>query len=263
MQHAVRWAHQNAQAHLQKSAKLQAKMYERGGLKIRQYRSDELVWRYYLPSATQKLKAKWTGPWKVIRVYNNNTIRIAPCFDGQFRPDKHILVHASCLKPCGLTSDGKLLTLFDRAIAPRVAGIIRTCRGNARARRKRQQRWRTMVRQYRCCRVVAPGGKTRSKGSLPLSRVVPKITQREKLINSKEDRKTRTRGGQRTPTKAPREADQDQSSTNRVTSHNSPGRNPGLRQDKETDTVPRVKPRAPQPRADRSYPLQAGEVSRH
>ena len=74
-----------------------------GGLKMREYQVGKEVWWYYLPSANQKLKYPWTGPFKVTQV--------TKC-----RNDVHILgyahdswVHASSLKPVVKTLDGQLL----------------------------------------------------------------------------------------------------------------------------------------------------------
>ena len=64
---------------------------------MREVKVGEQVWWYYPPTANQKLKYPWTGPFEVTDVAKDrNTARIS-------------WVHASSLKSVIKTQDGKLL----------------------------------------------------------------------------------------------------------------------------------------------------------
>jgi hypothetical protein len=75
------------------SATSQAKMYNQGGLKLRDYQVGDKVWRFYPPKANLKLGKSWTGPWTVERVMSKWLIQIRRDDGSSTR------VHASCLKP--------------------------------------------------------------------------------------------------------------------------------------------------------------------
>ena len=80
---------------LRKSATTQARAHDLGGLKVREYRVGDLVWKYYPPYANQKLGKPWTGPWTVLQVRSPWQVRIS--LDAERA--KSIWVNAACLKP--------------------------------------------------------------------------------------------------------------------------------------------------------------------
>ena len=51
---------------LNKSAELQARMHERGGLRVHQYDVGSEVWYYYPPNVSNKLGSPWIGPFTVL-----------------------------------------------------------------------------------------------------------------------------------------------------------------------------------------------------
>jgi hypothetical protein len=65
-----------ARAKLKVSASSQAKVYNQGGLKLREYRVGDKVWRFYPSQANLKLGKSWTGPWTVERVLSRWLIQI-------------------------------------------------------------------------------------------------------------------------------------------------------------------------------------------
>ena len=74
-----------------------------GGLKMREYLVGQKVWWYNPPSANQKLKYPWTGPYEVTDVARDrNVVRIKG-------PDQDSWVHASSLKPVVTTPDCQML----------------------------------------------------------------------------------------------------------------------------------------------------------
>jgi len=111
MQHAARLAFAQAHIQLGVKAKVQATMFERGGLKIRTYSPGQKVWRFYPPLANLKLRGDWTGPWEVLEQYNNNTVKIGPLAHGRLLPQKQLVVHTSCVKPVSFTRDGQILLI--------------------------------------------------------------------------------------------------------------------------------------------------------
>jgi len=95
--------HEQVRKHLQSSAEMQQRGQIQGGLKMREFKIGEQVWWYFPPTANQKLKYPWTGPFEVTDVAKDrNTARIK----GYGRDS---WVHASSLKPVIKTQDGKLL----------------------------------------------------------------------------------------------------------------------------------------------------------
>ena len=58
--------HAIVRAHLKTSAELQARMHERGGLRVHEYSVGSEVWYYYPPNVMNKLGTPWTGPFKVL-----------------------------------------------------------------------------------------------------------------------------------------------------------------------------------------------------
>ena len=58
--------HAIVRTHLKRSAELQARMHERGGLRVHEYSVGSEVWYYYPPNVTNKLGTPWIGPFKVL-----------------------------------------------------------------------------------------------------------------------------------------------------------------------------------------------------
>ena len=76
-----------------KAAKRQKSGYDRG-LKPRQYKKGSWVWRYYPPTANQKINFGWTGPFLVLKCISETNYLI------QKGVDKPIIdVHVDDLKP--------------------------------------------------------------------------------------------------------------------------------------------------------------------
>lgn len=75
------------------AAKRQKSYYDQG-LKPKQYKKGDWVWRFYPPAANQKINRGWTGPYLVIkRVLEANCLI-------QIGPDKPIInVHVDDIKP--------------------------------------------------------------------------------------------------------------------------------------------------------------------
>ena len=75
------------------AAKRQKSYYDQG-LKPRQYKKGDWVWRFYPPAAHQKINRGWTGPYLVLkRVLEANYLI-------QIGPDKPIInVHVDDIKP--------------------------------------------------------------------------------------------------------------------------------------------------------------------
>ena len=72
------------------------KFYYDRGLKPRNYQEGAWVWRWYPPTANQKLNLGWTGPYLVIKQISETTYSI------QKAPDKPIInVHVDHIKPEG------------------------------------------------------------------------------------------------------------------------------------------------------------------
>ena len=70
------------------------KFYYDKGLKPRKYRKGDWVWRWYPPTANQKLKLGWTGPYLVVDRISDTTYSI------QKAADRPILnVHVDHIKP--------------------------------------------------------------------------------------------------------------------------------------------------------------------
>ena len=69
--------HEQVRKHLQSSAEMQQRGQIQGGLKMREFKISEQVWWYFPPTANQKLKYPWTGPFEVTDVAKDrNTARI-------------------------------------------------------------------------------------------------------------------------------------------------------------------------------------------
>ena len=95
--------HELVRRNLNASAGMQQRGQIQGGLKMREYFVGQKVWWYYPPSANQKLKYPWTGPFKVIDVAGDrNVTRIKG-------PGRDSLVHASSFKPVVTMLDGQML----------------------------------------------------------------------------------------------------------------------------------------------------------
>ena len=95
--------HELVRKHLQASAEMQQRGQIQGGMKMEEFKTGQKVWWYYPPSANQKLKYPWTGPYEIIDVaLPRNIARIKG-----FKRDSW--VHASSLKLVVTMADGKLL----------------------------------------------------------------------------------------------------------------------------------------------------------
>jgi len=70
---------------------------------MNEYQVGQQVWWYYPPSANQKLKYPWTGPFKVTQVTKCRNVV------GILGSGHNSCVHASSLKPVVKTLDGQLL----------------------------------------------------------------------------------------------------------------------------------------------------------
>ena len=90
---AMEITHQFVFKNLGIAAKRQKFYYDRG-LKPRNYQEGAWVWRWYPPTANQKLNLGWTGPYLVIKQISETTYSI------QKAPDKPIInVHVDHIKP--------------------------------------------------------------------------------------------------------------------------------------------------------------------
>ena len=70
-------AHAIVRKHLKTSAELQARMHERGGLRVHEYEVGSEVWYYYPPNVTNKLGTPWVGPFTVIATdHSKNLVKI-------------------------------------------------------------------------------------------------------------------------------------------------------------------------------------------
>ena len=78
---------------LEKAANLQKKYYD-VGLKVRKYKPNDFVWRWYPPLAKLKLGLGWTGPYKVLNMLSSVT-----CIIQKDPVTKPIVVHVDHLKP--------------------------------------------------------------------------------------------------------------------------------------------------------------------
>ena len=95
--------HEVVRKHLRSSAEMQQRGQIQGGLKMREFTIGDQVSWYYPPTANQKLKYPWTGPFEVTDVAKDrNVARI-----GGYGRDSW--VHASSLKLVIKTLDGKVL----------------------------------------------------------------------------------------------------------------------------------------------------------
>ena len=95
--------HELVRRNLDASARMQQRGQIQGGLKLREYQIGQKVWWYYPPSANQKLKYPWQGPYEIAEVaHDRNVARIT----GRGRDS---WVHASSLKHVVTTPDGKML----------------------------------------------------------------------------------------------------------------------------------------------------------
>ena len=95
--------HEVVRASLSRSAEMQQRGQIQGGLKMVEFSIGEKVWWYYPPSANQKLKYPWIGPYDIIDVaMNKNIVRIKD-------QKRDSWVHASSLKKVITTKDGELL----------------------------------------------------------------------------------------------------------------------------------------------------------
>lgn len=65
IQVTMRNSYNFAYKQLQKSAKRQKENYDRN-LKVREYKANDWVWRWYPPKANKKLGLGWTGPFLVL-----------------------------------------------------------------------------------------------------------------------------------------------------------------------------------------------------
>lgn len=71
----VNKTHEFAFKSLEKAAISQKKYYD-VGLKVRKYKQNEFVWRWYPPLAGLKLGLGWTGPYKVLDRLSSVTYKI-------------------------------------------------------------------------------------------------------------------------------------------------------------------------------------------
>ena len=91
--YTVNKTYQFAFKNLDHAASSQKKYYD-VGLKVRKYKPNEFVWRWYPPLANSKLGLGWTGPYKVIDKLSSVTYNI------QRDPTSQPLVtHVDHLKP--------------------------------------------------------------------------------------------------------------------------------------------------------------------
>ena len=95
--------HELVRKYLDASAGMQQRGQIQGGLKMRENFVGQKVWWYYPPSANQKLKYPWIGPYEVMEVAGD---RIVVRIKGQGQDS---WVHASSLKPVVTMPDGHML----------------------------------------------------------------------------------------------------------------------------------------------------------
>ena len=92
LRHNMSEAFELARQNLHKSARTQKEVHDSAGCMIRKYNPGDLVFRFYPPTANQKLGKSYKGPYKVIQMIDDHTIKI--CDD-----KKDLVVHAASLKP--------------------------------------------------------------------------------------------------------------------------------------------------------------------
>ena len=104
---ALRRAHQCAFENINLSFQKQKKYYDRNA-KTKIFEVGELVWKWSIPKAKQKLSLGWTGPYKVVRRFSHVTYEIKS-LDG----DKSKIVHMDHLKTCKSGRDDSMTDDID------------------------------------------------------------------------------------------------------------------------------------------------------
>ena len=104
---ALRRAHQCAFENINLSFQKQKKYYYRNA-KTKIFEFGELVWKWSIPKAKQKLSLGWTGPYKVVRRFSHVTYEIKS-LDG----DKTKIVHVDHLKTCKSGRDDSMTDDID------------------------------------------------------------------------------------------------------------------------------------------------------
>ena len=96
--------------HTAAQSQVQATTRLRAGLRIREYKPGDLVWRYYPPHKADKFNPSvWTGPYKVLEtVPTQHVVKLMIPSLGRGGQPKPTWVHTSNVKPVQLTADGKL-----------------------------------------------------------------------------------------------------------------------------------------------------------
>ena len=92
LQETMAKAHAAARKSQKLNAERQKHNYDKG-IKLEIFQPNQKVWRWYLPSAKQKLGQKWIGPYTVLRKINDLHYEI------QSENNKTIKVHVDHLKP--------------------------------------------------------------------------------------------------------------------------------------------------------------------
>ena len=76
MRVSIQKTYAQASFHLHQNALVQISAHAKAGYQIRQYKVNQLVWRYYPPWTNEKLNSAWTGPWVLKPQYPNATVKV-------------------------------------------------------------------------------------------------------------------------------------------------------------------------------------------
>ena len=94
-------------ANLKITASRQKKYYSKG-LKPRTFSEGEMVWRWYPPTANQKLGLAWIGPYQVLKKFTSVTYKIE-----HQSSNKILVVHVDHLKKC----HSQMLCVGDKSVS--------------------------------------------------------------------------------------------------------------------------------------------------
>jgi len=103
-------------AQLKIAASRQKKAYSKG-LKPRTFSEGELVWRWYPPTANQKLGLAWIGPYKVLKKVTTVTYKIV-----HQSSNKILVVHVDHLKQC----HSQMLCVGDTSVSQNIEFVGET-----------------------------------------------------------------------------------------------------------------------------------------
>jgi hypothetical protein len=92
LRHSMSLSHKQVSEQLQIAASRQNKCYSKG-LKPSSYSENELVWRWYPPTANVKLGLGWVGPYKVLKKVTKVTYQVEHTVS-----KKQVVVHVDHLK---------------------------------------------------------------------------------------------------------------------------------------------------------------------